>query len=227
MPSQLFTASGTWTKPEGVTQVTVECIGAGCAGASSSGPAEGGGGGDYARKASIDVSGSSSFSVTVGVSGGAVDSYFDSGFEVYAAGSIDRYGGSNGTSSGDVIYDGGDGGAGGMNSGDGGGGGGGGGGGTAAGGFGNDGTEFNGGTGGTGGAGGGTWLTGGNGGNGAFGGNGGIGNGYGSGGGGGSPGHGGPGNGADGAVQIHWTSAGDPDVPAEDTGRAWWLFLSS
>jgi hypothetical protein len=70
---QVFTSSGTWTKPSGITKVIVEVIGGGGGGGSSTSGnltgAGGGGGGAYARKL-FDVSSVSSVSVTIG-SGGA------------------------------------------------------------------------------------------------------------------------------------------------------------
>lgn len=72
---QVFTASGTWTKPAGCRAVIVEVQGAGGGGggAGSSGPRTGGhaGGGGYSRKL-IDVSAIASATVVVG-SGGAGD----------------------------------------------------------------------------------------------------------------------------------------------------------
>ncbi len=207
MPYQDFTASGTWTKPGDIDGdlVDVECIGAGAYGLSSSGPAAGGGGGAYAFTQAIDVSGSSSFSVTVGESGVAVDSYFSGGFEVLAKGATDEYGAlASGCVYGTSAYSGGDGGQGGINYGDGGGGGGGAAGNGGGGSAGTQGTEFDPGAGGSGGSGGGTFLAGGPGGMGAFSGPGAQGGAYGGGGGGGSPGHGGEGPGRNGIVRVHW-----------------------
>ena len=66
---QIFTSSGTWTKPSGVTKVMVEIQGAG-----SSGRADGtyprGAGGGYAKKL-IDVSSISTATITVGAGGAA------------------------------------------------------------------------------------------------------------------------------------------------------------
>ena len=67
---QVFTSSGTWTKPSGITKVMVEVQGAGGAGTKSAtnGNRNSGGGGGYARKL-IDVSSISSATVTVGAGG--------------------------------------------------------------------------------------------------------------------------------------------------------------
>jgi len=67
---QVFTSSGTWTKPSGIRLVMVEVQGAGGAGTKStgSGNRNGGGGGGYARKL-IDVSSISTATVTVGAGG--------------------------------------------------------------------------------------------------------------------------------------------------------------
>lgn len=72
---QVFTANGTWTKPSGVTQVIVECLGGGGAGggpaATGAGEASagaGGAGGGYG-KILIDVSAISSETVTIGAAG--------------------------------------------------------------------------------------------------------------------------------------------------------------
>ncbi len=67
---QIFTSSGTWTKPSGITKVIVEVQGAGGAGTKSNtnGARNGGGGGGYARKL-INVSSISTATVTVGAGG--------------------------------------------------------------------------------------------------------------------------------------------------------------
>ena len=71
---QTFTASGTWTKPAGVTKVIVEVQGAGGSGSghgASSTQARAGGAGGYAKKL-IDVSGVSTSTITVGTGGTGV-----------------------------------------------------------------------------------------------------------------------------------------------------------
>ena len=66
---QKFTSSDTWTKPSGVTQITVECIGGGGgSGSSAGGPSGAGGGGGYARIV-LDASGLTSETVTIGAGG--------------------------------------------------------------------------------------------------------------------------------------------------------------
>jgi len=69
---QVFTSSGTWTKPVGITKVIVEVVGGGGGGggteASSNKAGSGGGGGGYSRKI-IDVSAVTSVEVTVGAGG--------------------------------------------------------------------------------------------------------------------------------------------------------------
>jgi hypothetical protein len=70
---QTFTTSGTWTAPDNVTSVTVECWGGGGAGGKATGnPAEGGGGagGAYAKKV-VSVTPGNTYTVTVGAATGA------------------------------------------------------------------------------------------------------------------------------------------------------------
>ena len=67
---QVFTSSGTWTRPSGITKVIVEVQGAGGSGSvAAEASNNGGGGGGYAKKF-LDVSSISSSTITVG-SGGA------------------------------------------------------------------------------------------------------------------------------------------------------------
>ena len=67
---QVFTSSGTWTRPSGVTRLRVQLVGGG---GGSSGHSENGGAGGYSEKI-IDVTSISSVSVTVG-SGGSKSNY--------------------------------------------------------------------------------------------------------------------------------------------------------
>lgn len=71
---QVFTGSGTWTKPSGVKYVRAVCVGGGGGGGGSknaaSGSAGGGGGGGYAEKI-VDVQAISSETVTIGAAGAA------------------------------------------------------------------------------------------------------------------------------------------------------------
>lgn len=73
--TQIFTSSGTWTKPAGCKRVEVTAVGGGGAGggaqatASTQASCGGGGGGGGAFKSSIDVSAISSVVVTVGAGG--------------------------------------------------------------------------------------------------------------------------------------------------------------
>lgn len=109
MGVDIFTASGTWTAPSGVTSCTVECwAGGGTGGASGLG--RGGGSGGYYCKSTITVVAGNSYSVTVGNAGG--DSYFADGSQVYACGGLSPGFVSECTPVGDVIYAGGSGGGG-------------------------------------------------------------------------------------------------------------------
>ncbi len=68
---QVFTSSGTWTKPTGITKVKVTVTGGGGGGGAGSGNwnAKGGGGGGGTAIEVIDVSSVSTVSVTVGSGG--------------------------------------------------------------------------------------------------------------------------------------------------------------
>jgi len=67
---QVFTASGTWTRPTGITKVIVEVQGGGAGGARDATGAEqiGGSAGGYARKF-LDVSSISTSTITIGAAG--------------------------------------------------------------------------------------------------------------------------------------------------------------
>ncbi|WP_262916235.1 glycine-rich domain-containing protein [Aestuariivivens marinum] len=193
--TETFTSDGTFTVPPGVTEITVECWGAGGGGTQPNGG--GGGGGSYARSVLSGVSGS--YTVIVGAGGAPGNSGGSSSFDggtvnapggVGATGIAGASGGSGGT--GDVTYNGGNGAAGSSAQGGNGGGGGGGAGSTGPGG------NATGTTGGTG-----TANNGGDGGEGAkTGGNGSI-----YGGGGGGTKNTTPGSGANGYVTVTYTVA--------------------
>ena len=72
---QVFTSSGTWTRPTGITKVMMEVQGAGGSGSSAPAPNDtitgGGSGGGYARKF-LDVSSISTSTITVGAGGAGV-----------------------------------------------------------------------------------------------------------------------------------------------------------
>ena len=69
---QVFTSSGTWTRPSGITKVIMEVQGAGGSGSAQSTNYGGGAGGGYAKKL-LNVSAISTSTITVG-SGGAATS---------------------------------------------------------------------------------------------------------------------------------------------------------
>lgn len=72
MGQQVFTSSGTFTTPAGVTSVDVECWGGGGGGGgaySSGNSGGGGGGGAYSKKTSIAVTPGNNYTVTVGTGG--------------------------------------------------------------------------------------------------------------------------------------------------------------
>jgi len=130
--SQTFTTNGSFTVPDGVNSITVECWGGGGAGGGqnlSSDGGGGGGGGAYSRKLNIPVTPGASYNVFVGAGGiGAAganggnggDSYFINTSTVLAKGGLGGSpstgtppaGGSGGSASagiGDVKYSGGQG----------------------------------------------------------------------------------------------------------------------
>jgi hypothetical protein len=133
--TQTFTNSGTFTVPAGVTQITVECWGAGGGGgsAASNGTVCGGGGGGAYAKSVINVTAGNTYNVLVGTGGSADVSGGNSSFNsttVIAAGgrgatynsSVAGAGGTVAASVGTIRYAGGNGANGGTNSGGGGGG---------------------------------------------------------------------------------------------------------
>jgi hypothetical protein len=69
---QVFTSSGTWTKPAGINKVLVIATGAGAGGSGAAGTDDqgpGGGGAGATAIEFIDVSGTSSETVTIGAAG--------------------------------------------------------------------------------------------------------------------------------------------------------------
>lgn len=119
--TDIFTSSGTWVAPIGVTSVEVECWGGGGGGANS-GMDGAGGGGAYSKKSSISVTSGNTYTVTVGVGGssgspgsGGGDSWFNSNGTVLAKGG-NAGGGSAGSGGaaasgvGDIKFSGGNGG---------------------------------------------------------------------------------------------------------------------
>ena len=67
---QVFTSSGTWTRPTGITKVIMEVQGAGGAGSAASSNYGGGSGGGYAKKF-LNVSSISTSTITVGAGAAA------------------------------------------------------------------------------------------------------------------------------------------------------------
>ena len=222
--TDVFTTSGVWTAPAGVTSVNVSAWGAGGSGASQSRPS-GGGGGGYAGLTNFSVTPGNTYTVSVGIAGTSVtnaigiaggDSMFSASSTLLAKGGAGgiatttvpspSLGGQSSQEFGNTVFSGGNAGQGQGALSDVGGGGGGGGGGTANNG-GNGTASLSGGTGGTGGA-----TGGGNGGNG--GGN--LAGSPGSTKGGGGGGSGGTslasGAGANGEVDITYTVSGSPQV---------------
>ena len=69
---QVFTASGSWTRPAGITKVIVEVQGAGGSGAAAAGAtANGGAAGGYAKKF-VDVSSVTASAIVIGAGGAVV-----------------------------------------------------------------------------------------------------------------------------------------------------------
>lgn len=84
---QVFAASGTWTKPVGITTIRVQVVGAG---GGSSGYSESGGAGGYSERI-LDVTNITSVAVTVGT-GGAGTSYAAAGGAAGGAGGTSSFG---------------------------------------------------------------------------------------------------------------------------------------
>lgn len=145
MATDVFTSSGSWLCPSGVTSVSVEAWAGGGTGGSSGLSRAGGSGGYYCKKNAITVTPGNSYSVTVG--GSDNPSYWADGSLVYACAGLSPAFISECTPVGDVIYAGG---SGGSQAGKGSSGGGGGGGSGGTGSVGNNGSPNSGSTGGAG-----------------------------------------------------------------------------
>ncbi len=118
----VFTTSGTWTAPAGVTEITVEGWGGGGGGSATAGGNNakgGGGGGAYARNV-ISVIPGNTYSLTIGNGGNASvnggDTFFEDGSQLLAVGGSsgnDENGGDGGSSTesiGSITFSGGNGG---------------------------------------------------------------------------------------------------------------------
>lgn len=126
MATDIFTSSGTWTCPAGVTSVQVECFGGGGGGGSDRAAAKsggGGGGGAYSKRNSIRVVPSYTYTVTVAASVNPKTNGSSSVFTgedlvtCVAVGGmaggtyVGKFGGNAASGSGDVKYSGGNGGS--------------------------------------------------------------------------------------------------------------------
>jgi len=100
------TGAGNWTKPTGITSVTVECWGAGGAGGgATSNPAAGGGGGggQYARSVIVYSLGESTISYNVGAGGiGTTTTVVDGGDTTWNTTTVVAKGGTGGGANGVV-----------------------------------------------------------------------------------------------------------------------------
>jgi hypothetical protein len=102
--SQIFTSSGTWTRPSGITKVIVEVQGGGGSGNESDNTAREytpGGAGGYAKKL-IDVSSISTATITVGSGGAGINNVVNGnagGDSVWSDGTNTVTGGGGGASS--------------------------------------------------------------------------------------------------------------------------------
>lgn len=94
MATETFTTPGTdtWVCPVGVTDIQVECWGAGGGGHSAGGATAGGAGGAYVKRINIAVIPGTSYDIVVGTGGtpgvSGTDSYFDTGVDTKAKGGI-------------------------------------------------------------------------------------------------------------------------------------------
>lgn len=126
MPSEQFYTDGSWTCPNNVTSIMIECYGGGGGGDVFAGA--GGGGGAYSKKNTYAVTPGASYSYTVGAGGSPGNSGGTTDFDAVCTamggdyGALGGFGGQASLGTGDVKYDGGKGAAGGANDGGGGGG---------------------------------------------------------------------------------------------------------
>lgn len=98
----VFTTSGTWICPQGVTSITIEAWGGGAGGAATPNPNNanggGGGGGAYAKRNIVTVIPGTSYTITVGTGGGS-NANGNASTATFGLVTITAAGGSTGTSS--------------------------------------------------------------------------------------------------------------------------------